>query len=619
MKNVLSRSLVLSAAASVCVLIITTSSALSQVDTRGSRMTNGWAHLKYAIYFTWGDIERLLADPAQFQMTMDYFAPVNAEKVYLEGNSRGDVDVALMKKVADRFRGMGLKVSGSMVPVGQRGPSVYNNPDDMASLEKRMRALAQVFDDIILDDWLFTTATDPKSVEERGNQSWADYRTKLILEQSKKHIIGPAKEVNPKVKIIIKYPNWYEGHRDNGYDVYYEDLLFDKMAVGIETRNRMVHDQHIPIYSGYIFQKWWSSVDTKKWVGSWLDNYDMKGDSNDYNAQVWQAVLARTPEIILWCAGQLHPPNPSSDVYPSFVKLLPEFDKVVGLLKGEPRGVPIHLPYGSTGEYNIFGYLGMAGIPLTPVAEFPAENQNAIFTLHSYSEGSLGRDKLLTQKMLDRLRNGKDVFMTWGLWKKLAGEHSEFANTLTLVDHGGSVTSDQFRLRLGWFNQVLIKADKPFTFPRIETTTWPYVRDVAVEKDDYDFGVLLNVPYLRGTIYILNMPDNSYDLLRLPPQALNLIRRPFAKELGVELDGPGGVGMYLFGDKQYALYNMSDQTAPMLLKFAQKVSTSGWRELVNDKSLSVKEDSSFVRFGNPVISEVSLELKPFEIAVVQAP
>lgn len=307
MKNVLSRSLVLSAAASVCVLIITTSSALSQVDTRGSRMTNGWAHLKCAIYFTWGDIERLLADPAQFQMTMDYFAPVKAEKVYLEGNSRGDVDVALMKKVADRFRGMGLKVSGSMVPVGQRGPSVYNNPDDMASLEKRMRALAQVFDDIILDDWLFTTATDPKSVEERGNQSWADYRTKLILEQSKKHIIGPAKEVNPKVKIIIKYPNWYEGHRDNGYDVYYEDLLFDKMAVGIETRNRMVHDQHIPIYSGYIFQKWWSSVDTKKWVGSWLDNYDMKGDSNDYNAQVWQAVLARTPEIILWCAGQLHP------------------------------------------------------------------------------------------------------------------------------------------------------------------------------------------------------------------------------------------------------------------------------------------------------------------------
>ncbi|MGA9363405.1 MAG: hypothetical protein WBW16_03460 [Bacteroidota bacterium] len=618
MKNAIPRFLTLCGAALVFVLIMGISAAVSQINAGGSTMNNRWAHLKYALYFTSRDIDSLLADPDQFKKTMEYFAPVKAVHVYLEGSGRGEVNVPLLKTIADKFRAMGIEVSGSMVPVGQRGPSVYNNPDDMASLEKRMRALAQVFDDIILDDWLFTTATDPKSVEERGNQSWANYRTKLILEQSKKYIIGPAKEVNPKVKVIIKYPNWYEGHRDNGYDVYYEDLLFDKMAVGIETRNRMVHDQHIPIYSGYIFQKWWSSVDTKKWVGSWLDNYDMKGDSNDYNAQVWQAVLAQTPEIILWCAGQLYPTNPSSDVYPSFVTMLPDFDKVAGLLKGEPRGVPIYLPYGSTGEYNIFGYLGMVGIPLTPVATFPAESQNAIFTLHSYSDGSLGRDTLLAQKMLDRLRNGKDVFMTWGLWRRL--RNTEFKSTLGLVPGGeGSVTSDQFRVRLGWFNQQLIKADRPFTFPRIETTTWPYVRDVAVERDDYDYGVLLNVPYLKGTIYILNMPDNSYDLLRLPPQALNLIRRAFVRELGVELDGPGGVGMYLFGEKQYVLYNMSDAAASLSLKFVQKVSTSGWRELVSGKSLPVNQDTSFVRFRGPVISDVSLELKPFEIAVVQAP
>ena len=590
----------------------------SMNNAEGTTTNTRWSHLKYAIYFTYPDIGRLLVDSTQFQKTMDYFAPVKPEKVYLEGNSRGDVDVALMKKVADRFRAMGFKVSGSMVPVGQRGPSVYNNPDDMASLEKRMRALAQVFDDIILDDWLFTTATDPKSVEERGNQSWADYRTKLILEQSKKYIIDPAKQVNPKVKVIIKYPNWYEGHRDNGYDVYHETLQFDDMAVGIETRNRMTHDQHIPIYSGYIFQKWFAGVDSTKWIGSWLDNYDMKGDSSDYNAQVWQAVLAQTPEIILWCAGQLYPTTgPSSDVYSHFREMLPEFDKVAGMLNGPARGVPIYLPYGSSGEYNIFGYLGMAGIPLTPVAHFPTESQNAIFTLHSL------QDPRLANEMLARLRNGKDVFVTWGLWKKLSegssGRNSEFKNTLNLVDHGASVTSDEFRLRMGWFNEQLIKADRPFTFPRIETTTWPYVRDVAVERDDYDFGVLLNVQYLKGTMYVLNMPENSYDLLRLPPQALNLIRRAFAKELGVELDGPGGVGMYLFGDKQYVLYNMSDLAAPLSLKFNQEISTSGWRELVNDKPLSVKEDTSFVRFRGPVIRDISLELKPFEIAVVQAP
>jgi len=587
----------------------------------------GWPHVKYAVYFTSHDVDSLLADPDQFRKTMEYFAPVKAVHVYLEAASRGEVDVPLLKKTADRFRAMGFRVSGAMVPTGRQGPSVYNNREDMEALAARMRSLARIFDDIILDDWLFTTATDPKSVEDRGSRSWADYRTKLILAQSKKYIIDPAKEVNPGVNVIIKYPNWYEGHRANGYDVYYEDLQFDKMAVGIETRNRMVHDQHIPIYSGYVFQRWWSGVDPAKWVGSWLDNYDMKGDYNDYNAQVWQAVLARAPEIILWCAGQLYPTNPSSDVYPHFTKLLPDFDRVAGLLKGEPRGVPMYLPYGSTGEYNIFGYLGMAGIPLTPVAKFPAESRNAIFTLHSFSEGSLGRDSMLAQELLDRLRSGNDVFMTWGLWTRLG--NSEFKNTLDLVPGGhASVTSDEFRVREGWFRKGIVKSDRPFSFPKIETTTWPDARAAAVVRDDYDYGVVFHVQYLKGNIYVLNMPDNSYDLLRLPEQVLSIIRRAFNEEMGVWLEGPGGVGMYVFGGKsegprlrqgQYALYNMSDKAAAMKLRFSREVPGSGWKELVKGEDLRVEQDTTFVRFRGPVISSVSIVLQPFEIAVVQCP
>ena len=321
-------------------------------------------------------------------------------------------------------------------------------------------------------------------------------------------------------------------------------------------------------------------------------------------------MLAETPEVILWCAGQLYPDNPSSDVYPHFLEMLPEFDKVAGLLNGHSRGVPIYLPYGSTGEYNIFGYLGMAGIPLTPVAQFPDESQNAIFTLHSL------QDPKLAEEMLGRLRDGHDVFMTWGLWLKL--QNTEFKNTLSLVDVGESVSSSDFRVRLGW-NQKLIKADKPFVFPRIETTTWPYVRDVAVEQDDYDYGVLLSAQYLKGTMYILNMPENSYDLLRLPVQALDAIRRPFVKDLQAQLNGPGGVAMYMFGDKQYVLYNMSDQAAPLSLRFENKIPASGWNELVHGKQLTISEDTSYVRYDGPVISNVALTLQPFEIAIVQAP
>jgi hypothetical protein len=164
-----------------------------------------------------------------------------------------------------------------------------------------------------------------------------------------------------------------------------------------------------------------------------------------------------------------------------------------------------------------------------------------------------------------------------------------------------------------------VKSEKPIAFPRIRTTTWPYVRSVAAVQEDYDYGILLSAPYLKGNLYVLNMPENNYDLLLLPPGVLNTIRFAFVKELGVTLEGPGNVGMYLFGPKQYVLYNMSDDEASLSLKFPQRIQQSGWRELAHDASLNFREDTTFVRFGAPVVSTVSLKLKPFEIAVIQAP
>jgi len=585
-------------------------SVSGQTTSQEPQAAPGWPHLKYAVYFTYPEIERLLADPSSLRETMEYLAPVRPGKVYLECSASGDVNVALLKGVAEQLRARGLKVSGGMVPTVPGGPMCYNNQDHLALLERRARALAQVFDEFILDDWLFTTCTCEKCFAGRGKSSWADYRTKLLLERSKAYIMDPARQVKPGIKIIIKYPNWYEGHRENGYDVFNETRQFDAMAVGIETRTRATHDQHIPIYSGYVFQKWWSGVDPAKWIGSWLDNYSMKGQDNDYVAQVWQAVMAQTPEIILWSGGHLHHTGPFSDVYPHFRDMLPEFNRVAGMLKGSPRGVPIYLPYGSAGEYNIFGYLGMAGIPLAPVAEFPADSQAAIFTRHSL------RDPGLADKMLARLRNGHNLFMTWDLFRQLS--NTEFKNALNLLESGGSVSSSMFRMRVGWSDQV-IKTERPFAFPRISTTTWPYVRDVAVVREDDDFGVLLRVQYLNGTLYILNMPENSYDLLKLPVQALNMIRRAFIKDLGVQLAGPGGVGLYLFGPDQYVLYNMNDEPAPVSLRFTQKVTASGWRELVHGKLLAVREDKSQGRFEGPAENEISLTLQPFEITVVQAP
>jgi hypothetical protein len=188
---------------------------------------------------------------------------------------------------------------------------------------------------------------------------------------------------------------------------------------------------------------------------------------------------------------------------------------------------------------------------------------------------------------------------------------------LNLIEAEGTVASSIFRIGNG--PDEPIHTERRFTFSRIETTTWPYVRDVAAVREDYDFAVLLNVPYLNARLYVLNLPDNAYDLLRLPPEVLNKIRSAFNKQMGGQLQGHGGVGLYPFGAKQYVIYNMKDESAHVALSFSNKMVSTGWQELVHGKSLAVSDFKGPENNGEAPRTEVSLTLQSFEIAIVQAP
>jgi hypothetical protein len=569
-----------------------------------------WAHLKTALFCTSDDVDHLLTKPGDRQAALAYFAPLRLSKFYLENASGDAAVVATLREIAADLKSRGFEVSGAVVPAGEHGPLCYNDPKDMAMLEGRVQVLAKVFDEIIVDDWLFTTCTCAKCLEGRGSDSWADYRSRLVAEQSKRHLIDAARQVNPRVQVIIKYPNWYEGHRRNGYDVARQTPQFDGVSVGIETRQPTTQDQHIPTYSGYVFQRWIGGNAGTKWRSAWLDNYEMQGADNDFVAQVWQAVLARTPEIIFWCAGVLHPPAPSASNYPYLVERMPDFDRLAGMLDGPARGISIHLPLGSVGEYNIFGYFGMIGLPMAPCTTFPADSQTAIFTQHSL------RDPNLAAELLARVRSGREVFLTWPLLQDLRG--SELSRALNVISEGGTVASSTFRARENLWDAKPVAAARPFVFPRIQLSTWPYVREVALVREDADFGVLLKAPYLEGEVDVLNLPDNSYDLQRLPAPVLDAIRRCFFKELGVRLVGPGGVALYPYGERQYVLYNMNEGPAKVALRFPVVTPARGWKERMRDQNLTVAD----VEIGEGPWArretEVALTLQPFEIALVEA-
>ncbi|MFZ1056173.1 MAG: hypothetical protein WAN79_10915 [Opitutaceae bacterium] len=572
--------------------------------------TAPWAHIKTALFFTGRDVDQLLANPKDREATLAYFAPLRLTKIYLQNDHDEPSSVATLREIAADLRSKGYEVSGAVVPAGMRGPLCYNDPDDMSALEARVRILAQVFDEIIVDDWLFTNCTCARCLAGRGTDSWADYRSRLVAEQSKKHLIDAAKQVRPGVQVIIKYPNWYEGHRENGYDVARQTPQFDGVSVGIETRQRATHDQHIPTYSGYVFQQWIGGNAGAKWRSAWLDNFEMQGDDDDFVAEVWQAVLSRAPEIIFWCAGELHPPEPSASNYAHLVELMPDFDRLAGMLDGPARGIPIHLPLGSVGEYNIFGYFGMIGLPMAPCTGFPADSKAAIFTRHSL------RDPQLAAELLSRVRAGKEVFLTWPLMNDIRG--SELGRALNIIGEGGVVASSTFRVRGEDWRADTVEGARSFVFPRIQVSTWPDVRDVTLVREDADFGVLLRAPYLEGQVDVLNLPDNTYDLLRLPEAVLDAIRLCFFGELGVRLVGPGGVALYPFGEHQFVLYNMSEKAAAVALRLPRVADGRSWKERMHDKPLTVTNvdlgEGPWARHE----TNVALSLKPFEIAVVES-
>ncbi|HEY1763933.1 MAG TPA: hypothetical protein VGF85_03355, partial [Opitutaceae bacterium] len=578
-------------------------SPLAANSARSQEAPAHWGHIKVAIFFTSDDVKNLLSTPEERKATLAYFAPLRFTKVYLENRNSDASAAAHLKEIADDLRAHGIIVSGAVVPA-DHGPLSYNEPADMALLEARVRTLAQVFDEIIVDDWLFTTSTSAKSVAERGNESWADYRSRIVAEQSKKHMIDAARAVNPRCEIIIKYPNWYEGHRQHGYDIALQTPQFAGVSVGIETRQLTTQDQHIPAYSGYVFQKWFGGNAGAKWRSAWLDNYQMEGDFNEFAAEVWQAVLAKAPEIIFWCAGQLHPPVAASNDYPPLCEMMPQFDRLAGMLEGEARGIPIHLPMGAVGEYNIFGYLGMAGLPMDPEWDFPKEARDAIFTLHSL------RDPNLAPELVDRIRSGREVFLTWPLLQQLKG--SELSRVFNVISDTGTVASRKFRApdMLSWRPKV-VDAGREMTFPRIQLSTWPYVRTVALVREDADFGVLLSSPYLGGKVDLLNMPDNSYDLLRMPEETLNAIRRVFFESLGVRLVGPGGIALYPFGSRQYVLYNMNEGVRKAAIRLPAGTSKDGWTEGLHGESLAVTEPREGFGASARTELEVSVTMQPY--------
>ncbi|MHC4565461.1 MAG: hypothetical protein ACYTE3_06835, partial [Planctomycetota bacterium] len=340
-------------------------------------------------------------------------------KIYLEVYRGGHVVSREHLVLArDWLRGKGIEVVGGIatVPGGnfgvrQKGPLGWfnwQNEKTQRDLERVMRMAAGVFDSFIVDDFLCTGDVSAESRAARSNRSWGEYRRALLTELAQSVFVGPAKEVNPGITMIVKYPQWYDRFHLFGYDTLTLPEIFDQVWVGTETRGRNTQRfGFVQPYEGFVNYRWLAGIAGGKIGGAWFDHGDCA--EHDFLDQAYTSVLAGASELVFFNFANVMAGHPDHE------KVIAQFDRLADLaafVREHPVvGVPAYKPPNSdpAGDMYIMDFLGMLGIPIIPVHTFP-ENAPVIFL-----PAQAAADPKLLDK-IDRARaQGCDLILTTSL------------------------------------------------------------------------------------------------------------------------------------------------------------------------------------------------------------
>jgi hypothetical protein len=203
------------------------------------------------------------ADPKVLQSEWDQInSQVKVDKVYIEVHrDRILADEQLLETVKAFFTSRGVQVAaGSAFSDSESDlfkSFCYTNPADRDFVKKVAERAARHFDEFILDDFFFNNTKLDSDIAAKGDRSWTNFRTDLMTEAGQTLIVNAAKAVNPKIKVVIKFPNWYEHFQGLGFDLSKEPGIFDGIYTGTETRDPTITDQFLQQYESYEIIRCW--------------------------------------------------------------------------------------------------------------------------------------------------------------------------------------------------------------------------------------------------------------------------------------------------------------------------------------------------------------------------
>jgi hypothetical protein len=344
--------------------------------------------LRFGAYATSRQVEQLATDEAVRTRAWKTIRRMGITKLYIEVYRGGHiVSGEHLTFMRDRLQERGIDVVGGIATVpggdfgvrqkGRLGWFNWQNEKTQRDLERVIRMAAGIFDTFIVDDFLCTGDVSEESKAAKGERSWGEYRRALLSELAQSVFVGPAKEVNPDITMIVKYPQWYDRFHLFGYDTETLPRIFDRVWVGTETRGRNTQRfGFVQPYEGFVNYRWLAGIAGDKIGGAWFDHGDCA--EYDFLDQAYTSVLAGAQELVFFNFGNLMQGHPDHE------KVIAEFDQLAELASFVHEhpviGVPAYKPPNSdpAGDMYIMDFLGMLGIPLIPVHEFP-ESAPVIF------------------------------------------------------------------------------------------------------------------------------------------------------------------------------------------------------------------------------------------------
>ena len=581
--------------------------ALGLLLPAGGGAADGYAHFDAAIYARAYEV-REMADldwlRTRFEVMERHLA---VSKMYLETHrDKILVDSETLEKAKQFFADRGIETAGGItLTIDERNrfeTFCYSDPEHRAWVQKVVEHTARHFDEVILDDFFFTSCKSEVEIEARGDRSWTEYRLALLDEAARNVILAPARKVNPNVKVIIKYPNWYDHFHGLGFNLETQPQIFDAMYTGTETRDATRSAQHLQQYHGYQIWRYLENLRPGHNAGGWVDTGGMRY-LDRYAEQLWLTLFAKSPEITLFDFRQMQIPVQERHRAPwqgqgtsldfdavvgpfrkedgSFAPeltvarvagwSLEKIDPVIGKL-GQPLGVASYKPYHSTGEDFLHNFMGMVGVPIDLQPQFPTEAPLVLLT------EAAKHDPDIVPKIEGQLRAGKNVMITSGLLNALEGQGIEQIVELEVLEQRALVEG----FRAGWGEPVM--ARKKILIPQLRYFTNDSWSLIDAVDGPMGWPLLHDADYAGAHLYVWTIPDNFADLYALPEQALNTIRRIATQGLDLRMDGPAEVSLFLYDNDTLIVESFRDQGSEVSI--VAPPATKGLRDLETGEVLT---------------------------------